>query len=475
MRTVGSSMNHSDKLANLRSSATSGLRVLRSEVQRSRYVIVRGGSTVDNKRDFTNLDSTNHPEYRGTITKCKNLAGNRIFNPLFGLKITELTNPVIYGLGLSQNGKSYALIRCGPPVNPGGSYGNDDVTPNLATILENIGQIPCTKATGTCTVPQIDGKDMTLAQIVAAVDTRLEKTNISRPGTYLQPALAIRTDGTRKLLKLVDPTEPTDSIKFSFLQLPGHTNTASTNLDMMAYAKADKIDRADGYYGELEGDGFYGIPVIDNAVIIVDGSGSMSACIKWGSTHNSVSRIYYDYQVFNYISTTQNCLANRMEVLQNELRNLLLSMPSDSRIGLMAFSSTGYSNHKNWKNGALTELNNANRADALAFVNSLSTGYVPTWGGTSPWGSLDSAFANNDARAIYLMTDGEPNLNRDGGGWSSSFFPTTATYYINTNNKRANRLAVNTISVGQDSSWLKLISDGTGGTYKMVTDIKRGP
>ena len=262
MRTVGSAMNHSGNLANLRSSATSGLRVLRSEVQRSRYVIVRGGSTFDKDRDFTNLDSTSHTEYGDTITDCKNLAGNRVFNPLFGLKITELTNPVLYGLGLSQNGKGYALIRCGPPVNPGGSYGN--VEPNLATILENIGQIPCTKATGTCTVPQFEGKDMILARIVEAVDTRLETTNISKPGTYLQPALAIRTDQTRKLLKLVDPTEPTDSIEFSFLQLPGHTSTARANLDMMAYAKADKIDRADGYYDELEGDGFYGISVINN-------------------------------------------------------------------------------------------------------------------------------------------------------------------------------------------------------------------
>jgi hypothetical protein len=438
MRTVGSSMNHNGNLANLRSSATSGLRVLRSEVQRSRYVIVRGGSTVDKDRDFTNLDSANHPEYNDTITDCKNLAGNsnRVFKPLFGLKITELTNPVLYGLGLSQNGKSYALIRCGPPVNPGGNYEN--VEPNLATILENIGQIPCTKPTGTCTVPQTsDGRDMTLAEIVEAVDTSLEKTNSSKPGTYLQPALAIRTDQTRKLLKLDDPTEDTDLIKFSFLQLPGHTNTARANLDMMAYAKADKIDRADGYYGELAGDGFYGIRVIDNSVIIVDKSGSMGACVVLSG----------------------GCQVTRMDILKNELRNLLLAMPTHFRVSLIAFS-TG--TEERWKKGALTELNDANRASALAFVNDLESK-----GGTFPWNALDAAFANEDAKAIYFMTDGKPD-------WNKQLPRTAVDKYINKNNKRTNRLTVNTISVGLISEWLEWMSDDSGGIYKMVKELNSG-
>ena len=459
MRTVGSSMNHSGNLANLRSSATSGLRVLRSEVQRSRYVIVRGGSSVDNKREFTNLDST---DYRETITKCESIAGNRVFKPLFGLQITEITNPVLYGLGLSQNGKGYALIRCGPPINPGGSYGN--VAPNLATILENIGQIPCTKATGTCTVPQINGRDMTLAEILETVDTSLEETNSSKPRTYLQPALAIRTDQTRKLLKLVDPTEPTDSIKFSFLQLPGHTNTASANLDMLAYAKAVKIDRTDANYDELAGDGFYGIPFINNSVIIVDVSRGMSACMKWGDTYNSEYRYYTDPISGGYFPTNRNCLSTRLELLQNVLRNVLLAAPSDSRISLMAFSTPRRSNNKKWKNGDLTELNDANRADALAFVNSL----VPD-GHSQPELSLDHAFANRQARAIYLMTRFSPTVFLKGSPEQ------TVKHYNDINNDRENnklnKLTVNTISIEGDSPWLKLFSDATGGTYKTLTDI----
>jgi hypothetical protein len=311
---------------------------------------------------------------------------------------------------------------------------------------------------------------MTLAQIVETVDTSLEKTNSSKRGTYLQPALAIRTDQTRKLLKLVDPTEDTDSIEFSFLQLPGQTNTARANLDMMAYAKADKIDRADGYYGELEGDGFYGIPVSNNAVIIVDGSGSMSACIKWGSTQNSSHRTYYDPQTVNYISTRQNCLATRMEILQNELRNLLEAMPSDSRISLMAFSSPGYSNHKNWKNGALTELNEANRQNALAFVDSLSTGSVPNWGGTSPWGALDSAFANSDARAIYFMSDGTPSMDSSNLRMDYDELYSRAGHYINLNNNLPQKIPFHTIAIGDNIGWAGAISGHTNGTYKWVPD-----
>jgi hypothetical protein len=36
------------------------------------------------------------------------------------------------------------------------------------------------------------------------------------------------------------------------------------------------------------------------------------------------------------------------------------------------------------------------------------------------------------------------------------------------NNGRTIKLIVNTVSIGQDSPWLKLISDSASGTYKMV-------
>ena len=40
--------------------------------------------------------------------------------------------------------------------------------------------------------------------------------------------------------------------------------------------------------------------------------------------------------------------------------------------------------------------------------------------------------------------------------------------YLGMNTSRAIKLIVNTVSIGQDSPWLKLISDGASGTYKVV-------
>ena len=491
LRTISSSMNHSGNLSSLRSSATSGMRLLRSEVQRSLYILVKGGS-FDSERDYTNLNDANHPEYGESITECKALAltRNGVFNPMFGLKMAELNTPVIYGLGLSQNGNDYALIRCGAPLNTDGRYETEQ--PTLATILENIGKIPCTESDGECAAPtNSQGKELTLAEIAATVDTSLksdplpENANRSLPSTYLQPALAIQTDSIRKLLKLVDPTDPTDSINYSFLQLPGGTSDATVNLDMTAYARADKVARDDAYYDVMNGDtisttqptglsgctgaicSFYGIPVTSDAIqLIVDGSGSMSSCITWGTTTNTKSRVYYNGS--SYASSKRNCLVTRMESLQNELRNLLMSLPSTARISLQAFSSSGYLNHRTWNNGNMAELNDANRASALAFVNSLSAGDVTRWGGTSPWATLDKAFANPSAKSIYFMTDGDPNNDRNGNSWSSADFQPTANTYLGMNNGRTIKLIVNTVSIGQDSPWLKLISDSASGTYKMV-------
>ena len=483
LRTISSSMNHSGNLSSLRSSATSGMRLLRSEVQRSLYIVVKGGSH-DSERDYTNLNDANHPEYGESITECKALAGNGVFNPVFGLKMAELNTPVIYGLGLSQNGNDYALVRCGAPLNTDGRYETEQ--PTLAPILENIGKIPCTKKPGPCVVPKnSQGKDMNLAEIAVSVDTSLDTNNRSKLSTFLQPALAIQTDSIRKLLKLVDPTDPTDSINYSFLQLAGGTSDANVNLDMMAYARADKVARDDAYYNVMNGDttsttqpttlsgctgsicSFYGIPVTSDAIqLIVDGSGSMSSCITWGSTTNSTSRVYYNGS--SYASSKRNCLVTRMESLQNELRNLLMSLPSTARISLQAFSSSGYLNNRPWMNGDLLLLTDANRASALAFVNSLSSGDVTRWGGTSPWATLDKAFANTSAKSIYFMTDGDPNNDRNGNSWSSLDFQPTANTYLGINNGRSIKLIVNTVSIGQDSPWLKLISDSASGTYKMV-------
>lgn len=483
LRTISSSMQHSSQLSSLRANSSSGMRMLRSEVQRSLYLLVKGG-THDFDRDYTDLDNTEHPQYAETISKCEALSGSASFNPMFGMKMAELNTPVIYGLGLAKNGLNYALIRCGPPLNADGRYETEDLI--LASVLENIGSLPCLEADGKCELPKNpSGQPKSLSEIIDSVDTRLDSNNRSHPGKFLEPAFAIQTDPIRKMLKIVDPTKENDVVVASFLQLPGSKNDANVELNLMAYARADKVLRTDAYYQVMSGDplgtttpvalsgctgsscSFYGIPVNTSSIqIIVDGSGSMSSCITWGTTTNASSRTYFNGS--SYMSTKRNCLVTRMESLQNELRNLLTSLPSSASISLQAFSSPGYLNHRSWVNGSLMPLTDSNRSSALAFVNSLSSGEVTRWGGTSPWATLDKAMAATGAKSVYFMTDGDPNNDRNGGSWTTADFQPTANTYLNMNNNRTERLTINTVSIGQDSVWLKLISDGASGVYKMV-------
>ena len=68
------------------------------------------------------------------------------------------------------------------------------------------------------------------------------------------------------------------------------------------------------------------------------------------------------------------------------------------------------------------------------------------------------------------MTDGDPNNDPNGGGWSNSDYQATAETYIGMNNSRDPKLSVNTVSVGQPSQWLELISGGANGIYKIIDD-----
>ena len=105
-----------------------------------------------------------------------------------------------------------------------------------------------------------------------------------------------------------------------------------------------------------------------------------------------------------------------------------------------------------------------------SIVNSLSAGKPNRWGGTRPWDSLDRAFGNTNANTLFFMTDGDPNNDPNGGGWSNSDYQATAETYIGMNNSRDPKLSVNTVSVGQPSQWLELISGGANGIYKIIDD-----
>ena len=117
----------------------------------------------------------------------------------------------------------------------------------------------------------------------------------------------------------------------------------------------------------------------------------------------------------------------------------------------------------------MAPLTDNNRADALEFVNSLSNGKPTRWGGTRPWDSLDTAFGNANATSIFLMTDGDPNQDRNGGNWTSADYQPTADAYVAMNNSRDPKLSVNTVSVGQPSQWMELLSE-VPADYKVIDD-----
>ena len=112
-----------------------------------------------------------------------------------------------------------------------------------------------------------------------------------------QPALRVETDTNYKLVKFIDPTEAEDTITESFINKLGVGDRQVTYqpLYFTAFARADK--RLDNYGdedlgGPLNGAFFQNI-TSSNVRFVVDGSGSMSACVMWGDGYGSW-RTFYD-------------------------------------------------------------------------------------------------------------------------------------------------------------------------------------
>ena len=477
MRSLNSAIRANADLSGLRSNAITGTRLLRTEVQRSQHLIVKGG-THSKQREYTDINSPDHPEYKTSIDTCQGLEPDSVFNPFFGLKMAELNTPVIYGLGLANSGMNYALIRCGPPLKADGYYETE--TAIRSTIFEGIGTICNTNGTR-CNEPQSkQGHQLKIAQIAASLNTTLNTNNRSGLRSYLEPAIAIQTDESRKLLRIIDPTQDSDAIKYSYLENPSAKAGSQVDLDLTAYARAEKLAHTDSLSALPRGNNaetinrcegstcsFYGIPVNSDSVqLIVDGSGAMSECIAWGSTRASRSRVFFNAD--SYFETRLSCLATRMDSLQSELRNLLNSLPSTTSLSLQVFSSPGQLNHRNWKQGELVALTPSNRNSALAFINSLSNGPVTQWGDNDPWDALDRAFKNDAASNLYFLSSNQPTSDPNGGAWSSQDDQTTANRYAAINNSRKTQLAVNTVSVGLHSAWMEMISNNASGSYKLV-------
>jgi hypothetical protein len=113
LRSTDVLINRAEGKASLRQNTTNGLRLLRSEVERSMHIMVNG-SKASQGVDFDLADE----QYAAPLQTCqaKASASNQVFRPVLGLKMIELTDPVFYGISTSSSGKGYSLSRCGAPL-----------------------------------------------------------------------------------------------------------------------------------------------------------------------------------------------------------------------------------------------------------------------------------------------------------------------------------------------------------------------
>ena len=117
LRTTQTLISESHGKATLRQNTTNGLRLMRSEIERSMNVLVSRTEGVQEGEEDTDLT-----QYTDIINDCKALPQAEGFNPVFGINMVELDDPVIYGVGLSRDGRGYALLRCGSALNMDGTY-----------------------------------------------------------------------------------------------------------------------------------------------------------------------------------------------------------------------------------------------------------------------------------------------------------------------------------------------------------------
>ena len=113
------------------------------------------------------------------------------------------------------------------------------------------------------------------------------------------------------------------------------------------------------------------------------------------------------------------------------------------------------------------------RDSSITFVNRLDDHSVTSWGGTDPWKAIQKAFDDTETDTLYLMSDGRPNKDRNGGSWSDWDHQKTADYYSNENKNRQHNgedraLIVNSTSLGLDSPWLEKLSAKTQGYYNQI-------
>ena len=486
--------------ATLRQNTTNGLRLMRSEVERSMNLLVTRTDPSDQDDPETDLIS-NHNE---VVSLCQTKAGSQGFKPIFGINMVELDDPVIYGISLSSNKRGYSLLRCGAPLNMDGTYlgsktGSSDATDTdenyrpemfISRILDDIGTIPCRLSD--LAEDEVCPTGQPLADVLEQSDFAF--TSGKTPArTFQQPAIRVQTDINTKLVKFIDPytlddskTEDPYQISASYLEKTSDVKSQTKqDLYFAAFARADKrvrygFNATNGNQGDgYSGGAFFQNITSRNVRFILDGSGSMSACVAWSGEYGNTRRRFYDPDE-GYFRTYRICSFTRMEALQHEMVDIIQNLPDATKMGLASFSTDGRRNNKIWNLSenslvALGPENSDTRQSAIDFVLSLSSGDPRDWGGTMPWDSLDQAFEDGITDTVYFLSDGKPNYDQNSNYWSTSDYETVADYYAGLNATRVSSgkrsIKINSTSVGLDSEWMQLLSSKTSGAYIKVEDL----
>ncbi|QNI57606.1 von Willebrand factor A-like domain-containing protein [Synechococcus sp. BIOS-U3-1] len=465
LRTTGSLINKMDLKAGLQQNTISGKRMMRSEIERSLHLLIKTQQKPADQLAHTDIT---HADYKVSLSQCQSLAqeSGQVFNPVFGVKMAELNNPVYYGLSLSSVGRGYSLQRCGSSMQLDGRY-NEREQQSLAMVIDDIGVIRCASDQPECIIDP--SKETTPLSELASKMQFVFNDDKTPERSSREPAIRLMTDENRKLIRFIDPTTEKDNIQTSYLKIEDVNKEITTHpFYFIAYSRADKRIEKGPDDGEVLDGLFFRNVSSKRMRFLVDGSGSMSACILWGSGIGN-RKIFWSGRY--YFSTQRSCALTRMESLQHELISLLQELPNDTQISLRSFSSPGYQNHRIWQNSAksLVKIGQNNARDsAIAFVNTLDDGYAYRWGGTDPWEGLNEAFADNNTDTLYFLSDGEPNYDRNRGRWTTADHSSTSGHYAGLNNNREISLKVNTVALGLQSNWMQSLAGKTTGDYLYI-------
>lgn len=423
-----------------RDSNATGLALLRSDVVGGTQLLFRQGSSTDSD----NLDGS---RFQADMDACQALAGSTTFNPVFGI-IPQNTDspPVIYGLGLGLNGTTYSLRRCGSSV--GGSS-----TPVLSTVIEGIAPVPCGDGRSACPSPRLDanGSASDLAAKLEALSNTLGADNTSPSRTEREPAFRFRTDASHRQLELIDATAVSDGIDSSFTSADPTGVSLRVPLYMTARVQSkESSPDPPSPPASCSTISLYGLPICGSRVyFILEGSESMGTCIVSMSP--------------------STCLSTRMQIMQEQMRRILRKLPDTTMVLLVAYSGTGGINNRSWPANRVPVMigSSGNRVDAITFIESLDDKNPRLWGADgNPWDAMDLAYNDPLAEAVFLIADDNPDVGYNRKQWNNGNSPRDAVdAFEKINTRRSKPLPFDSIAIGSDIDWQRLLSLATSGTY----------